>query len=52
MRWRKYKDVSCGGGNDQTRKHHLISWEVCCLLKMDGGLGIRSPQQMNGAPFL
>ncbi|MCH86672.1 RNA-directed DNA polymerase (Reverse transcriptase), partial [Trifolium medium] len=30
----------------QTRKPHLIGWEVCCLPKIKGGLGI-SPHQMN-----
>ncbi|GAU44778.1 hypothetical protein TSUD_27470 [Trifolium subterraneum] len=37
------------GDTDQTRKPHLISWEVCCLPKDDGGLGMRSPHQMNEA---
>jgi hypothetical protein len=37
------------GDTDQARKPHLISWEVCCLPKDDGGLGMRSPHQMNEA---
>jgi hypothetical protein len=37
------------GDTDQSRKPHLISWKVCCLPKEDGGLGIRSPHQMNEA---
>jgi len=32
---------------DQRRKPRLIGWDVCCLPKKDGRLGIRSPHQMN-----
>jgi len=37
------------GDTDQIRKPHLINWEVCCLPKGDGGLGIRNQKQMNEA---
>ncbi|WJX23235.1 hypothetical protein P8452_12461 [Trifolium repens] len=37
------------GDTDQKRKPHLISWDVCCLPKKDGGLGIKSPLRMNDA---
>ncbi|CAJ2637065.1 unnamed protein product [Trifolium pratense] len=37
------------GDTDQRRKPHLINWEVCCLPKKNGGLGIKSPHQMNEA---
>ncbi|GAU10752.1 hypothetical protein TSUD_425200, partial [Trifolium subterraneum] len=37
------------GDTDQVRKPHLVSWNVCCLPKKDGGLGIKSPHQMNEA---
>jgi hypothetical protein len=32
---------------DQNCKPHLISCDVCCLPKKDGGLMIKSPHQMN-----
>jgi hypothetical protein len=32
---------------EQIQKPHLIKWDVCCLTKNDGGLGIRKPHQMN-----
>ncbi|PNX85610.1 ribonuclease H, partial [Trifolium pratense] len=35
------------GDTEQKRKPHLINWDVCCLAKKDGGLGIRNPHQMN-----
>jgi hypothetical protein len=31
------------GDTDQKRKPHMISWDVCCLPKKDGGLEIKSP---------
>ncbi|WJX23885.1 hypothetical protein P8452_13067 [Trifolium repens] len=37
------------GDTDQVRKPHLVSWNVCCLPKKEGGLGIKSPHQMNEA---
>ncbi|MCH96047.1 ribonuclease H, partial [Trifolium medium] len=37
------------GDSDQGRKTRLISWEVCCLPKNDGGLGIWQAQHMNEA---
>jgi len=37
------------GDTNQIRKPHLINWEVCCLPKGDGGLGIRNQKQMNEA---
>jgi len=26
--------------SEQGRKAHLISWDVCCMPKVDGGLGL------------
>jgi hypothetical protein len=37
------------GDSDQGRKAHLISWDVCCLPKVDGGLGFRQTHKMNEA---
>ena len=37
------------GDTYQIRKPHLINWEVCCLPKGDGGLGIRNQRKMNEA---
>ncbi|CAJ2634326.1 unnamed protein product [Trifolium pratense] len=37
------------GDTEQKRRPHLISWDVCCLPKKAGGLGIKSPHQMNDA---
>ncbi|GAU49093.1 hypothetical protein TSUD_137780 [Trifolium subterraneum] len=37
------------GDTDQVRKPHLVSWNVCCLPKKDGGLRIKNPHQMNEA---
>jgi hypothetical protein len=37
------------GDTEQTRKPHLINWDICCLPKVDGGLGIKSLHQMNEA---
>ncbi|GAU39340.1 hypothetical protein TSUD_60910 [Trifolium subterraneum] len=37
------------GDTEQTRKPHLINWDVCCLPKVDGGIGIKRPHQMNEA---
>ncbi|CAJ2662667.1 unnamed protein product [Trifolium pratense] len=37
------------GDTEQKRRPHLISWDVCCLPKKAGGLGIKSPHQMNNA---
>jgi len=35
------------GDTNQIRKPHFINWEVCCLPKGDGGLGIRNQRKMN-----
>jgi len=37
------------GDSDQGRKAHLISWNVCSLPKIDGGLGFRQARNMNEA---
>ncbi|GAU24368.1 hypothetical protein TSUD_390770 [Trifolium subterraneum] len=37
------------GDSEQGRKAHLISWDVCCLPKIDGGLGLRKTHNMNEA---
>jgi len=37
------------GDSDQRRKAHLVSWDVCCLPKMQGGLGFKRPHHMNEA---
>jgi hypothetical protein len=29
------------GGTEQTRKPHLINWDICCLPKVDGGLELK-----------
>ena len=38
-----------GGDTYQIRKPHLINWEVCCLPKGDGSLGIRNQRKINEA---
>ena len=37
------------GDSDQRRKAHLVSWDVCCLPKMHGGLGFKQTHHMNEA---
>jgi hypothetical protein len=37
------------GDTDQTRKPHLVGWDVCCLPKNEGGLGIKRPHNMNNS---
>ncbi|CAN1153186.1 LINE-1 retrotransposable element ORF2 protein [Linum perenne] len=37
-----------GGSNDQ-RKIHLVSWDVICRPKSQGGLGLRKALELNGA---
>ncbi|CAN1824009.1 Putative ribonuclease H protein At1g65750 [Linum perenne] len=37
-----------GGSNDQ-RKIHLVSWDVICRPKSQGGLGLRKASELNGA---
>ncbi|GAU36844.1 hypothetical protein TSUD_213680 [Trifolium subterraneum] len=37
------------GDKEEQRKPHLIGWDICCLSKNDGGLGIKSPHLMNEA---
>jgi hypothetical protein len=37
------------GDTDHSRKPHLVGWDVCCLPKFDGGLGIKRPHHMNEA---
>lgn len=37
------------GGNEDTRKIHLISWETLQRPKQQGGLGLRSARQANSA---
>jgi hypothetical protein len=45
----KIQTIFLWGDTDQSRKPHLVNWEVCCLQKNDGGLGMKSPHQMNEA---
>jgi hypothetical protein len=35
------------GDTDQSRRPHLVGWDVCCLPKNEGRLGINRPQHMN-----
>ncbi|CAJ2669949.1 unnamed protein product [Trifolium pratense] len=37
------------GDTDQSRRPHLVGWDVCCLPKKEGGLGIKRPHHMNEA---
>ncbi|CAJ2652742.1 unnamed protein product [Trifolium pratense] len=37
------------GETSQSRKPHLVGWDVCCLPKNEGGLGIKRPHYMNNA---
>jgi hypothetical protein len=35
------------GETNQSRRPHLVGWDVCCLPKNEGGLGIKKPHHMN-----
>ena len=37
------------GGKVQSKKFHLVKWDVVKTPKLNGGLGIRDPEQMNKA---
>ena len=37
------------GGKVQSKKFHLIKWDVVKAPNLNGGLGIRNPEQMNKA---
>ena len=37
------------GGKFQTKKIYLVKWEVVKAPKLNGGLGIKDPEQMNKA---
>jgi len=37
------------GDTEQGRKPHLVGWDVICLSKMNGGLGLKRPHLMNEA---
>ena len=37
------------GGKVQTKKFHLVKWDMAKRAKNQGGLGIRDPKQMNKA---
>ena len=37
------------GGKVQTKKFHLVKWDIVKRTKNKGGLGIRDPEQMNKA---
>jgi hypothetical protein len=41
-----------GGETNQSRRPHLVDWDVCCLPKNEGGLGIKKPHHMNDAFLL
>jgi len=43
QRWFLWGDI------DHSRKPHPVGWDVCCLPKFDGGLGIKKPHHMNEA---
>ena len=42
------RDFLWKGGNLE-RKPHLVRWELVCLSKKKGGLGIKSPSTLNKA---
>jgi hypothetical protein len=42
-------DNKVWGHNDQTRRPHIVEWDVCYLPKNKGGLSIKRPQYMNDA---
>lgn len=46
-RLRKFSVVYCGGDTEQERKAHLVSWDICCHSKFDGGMGFKRPHHMN-----
>jgi len=37
------------GDTDLSRKPHLVGWDICCLPKNEGDLGIKRPHHMNDA---
>lgn len=37
-----------GGGGDK-RKIHLMNWNILCMLKNMGGVGLRKAQETNNA---
>jgi len=37
------------GETNQSHRPHLVGWDVCCLPKNEGGLGIKRPHDMNDA---
>jgi len=37
------------GDTDLSRKPRLVGWDICCLPKNEGGLGIKRPRHMNDA---
>lgn len=40
------------GDSEQGRKTQLVGWNVCCLPKTKGGLGLKNPRLMNDAFLL
>ncbi|KAF3786797.1 hypothetical protein EJ110_NYTH24641 [Nymphaea thermarum] len=44
-----YAPNFCGGDDVLKRHFHLISWSKACLLKSEGGLGIRCHRKVNDA---
>lgn len=47
MSWKSYERGLFGGDTKTIDKAHLINWEVYCMPKDQGGLGIKQPQLMN-----
>jgi hypothetical protein len=40
------------GDSEQRRKAHLVGWDVCCLPKINGGLGLKRPHHINEAVLM